>query len=346
MRLSNVSPALVLVSALAAISACSAAPSSSSSAEGEEEGAGGGSPLGPLPGIPGAPAVGEPLPAGTTDVADFGENPGNLTMRVHSPPSPASAPAIVVALHGCTQTAEAYEAAGWNELADARGFYVIYPQQSSANNMNRCFRWFEPGHTARGQGEPASIVAMVEAVRARTGASRAFVTGLSAGGAMTAVMLATYPDVFEAGAVMSGVPYKCASGMVDAFSCMSPGRSKAGSAWGDLVRAAGEGGKARLQVWHGDADYTVRPMNAGELAKQWANVHGAADKPSATETVGRATRKSWVDASGTKVVEVFTVPGMGHGTPVDPKGGCGKAGAYVLDTGLCSSAYAADFFGL
>jgi len=279
-------------------------------------------------------------------VTEFGENPGNLTMRVHAPPAPASAKAIVVALHGCTQTSTAYEAAGWNTIADTRGFYVIYPEQSPANNANRCFRWFDPAHTARGKGEPASIAAMVEAVRARTGATRAFVTGLSAGGAMTAVMLATYPDVFEAGAVMSGIPYKCAAGMVDAFSCMSPGRSKTGAAWGALVRAAAEGGTARLQVWHGDADYTVRPMNAGELAKQWANVHGLGDAPTKTETVGRATRRIYTDASGAAVVETFTVPGMGHGTPVDPKAGCGKAGAYVLDTGLCSSAYAADFFGL
>ena len=291
--------------------------------------------------------VGEPLPSGaTTDVDDFGENPGNLTMRVHAPPSPASPPSIVVALHGCTQTSAAYEAAGWNALADERGFFVVYPEQSTKNNANRCFRWFEAAHTTRGAGEPASIAAMVEHVKARTGATRAFVTGLSAGGAMTAVMLATYPDLFEAGAVMSGIPYKCASSMVDAFSCMSPGRTKTADAWGDLVRAASTTGRARLQVWHGDADYTVRAMNAAELAKQWANVNGLPEAPTKTETVGRATRRIYTDSSGAKIVETFTVSGMGHGTPVDPKGGCGKAGAYVLDTGLCSSSYAADFFGL
>jgi poly(hydroxyalkanoate) depolymerase family esterase len=268
-------------------------------------------------------------------------------MHFYAPKSAAAEPTVVVALHGCTQSAQAYAAAGWNELADERGFFVVYPEQVTTNNFNRCFRWFEPAHIARGGGEAASIAAMAEYAKRATGAKRAFVTGLSAGGAMTAVMLATYPDVFEAGAVMAGLPYRCANGMVDAYSCMSPGRAKTGDAWGDLVRAASSvSAKARLQVWHGASDATVKPMNAGELAKQWANVTGVSETPSKTDKVGTATHKTFVDGAGVVRVETYEVPGMSHGVAVDPKSGCGKAGAFVLDTGLCSSKLAADFFGI
>lgn len=299
------------------------------------------------PPVPSGP-TGAPPAAGTTStVDDFGDNPGKLRMHFYAPKTPAADPSVVVALHGCTQSAQAYEAAGWNELADERGFFVVYPEQVTGNNFNRCFRWFEPAQIARGGGEAASIAAMAEYAKRATGAKRAFVTGLSAGGAMTAVMLATYPDVFEAGAVMAGLPYRCASGMVDAYSCMSPGRTKTGDAWGDLVRAASSvSAKARLQVWHGTSDATVKPMNAGELAKQWANVGGANETPSKTDKVGSATHKTYLDPSGKVQVETYEVPGMSHGVAVDPKGGCGKAGAFVLDTGLCSSKLAADFFGI
>lgn len=299
------------------------------------------------PPVPSGP-TGAPPAAGTTStVDDFGDNPGKLRMHFYAPKTPAADTSVVVALHGCTQSAQAYEAAGWNELADERGFYVVYPEQVTSNNFNRCFRWFEPAQIARGAGEAASIAAMAEYAKRSTGAKRAFVTGLSAGGAMTAVMLATYPDVFEAGAVMAGLPYRCANGMVDAYSCMSPGRTKTGDAWGDLVRAASNvSAKARLQVWHGTSDTTVKPMNAGELAKQWANVGGASETPNKTDKVGAATHKTYIDSSGKVQVETYEVPGMSHGVAVDPKGGCGKAGAFVLDTGLCSSKLAADFFGI
>lgn len=358
MRMLSLVPGLSLL-ALAALvlptQGCASdtgSPSSSDSdAEGEKsDGPGSSSSPSPSGGsaVPeSGPAGPAPAPGTTVDVADFGDNPGKLAMHFYAPKTPAANPAVVVALHGCTQTAAAYEAAGWNELADERGFYVVYPEQSFSNQFNRCFRWYEPGQTARGSGEPASIAAMTAYAMRSTGATRAFVTGLSAGGAMTAVMLATYPDLFEAGAVMAGLPYRCANGMVDAYSCMSPGRTKTADAWGDLVRAAsGTSSTSRLQVWHGSSDTTVKVMNEGELAKQWSSVLGIAATPTKTEKVGGATRKIYADASGKTLVETFEVAGMSHGVPVDPKGGCGKAGAFVLDVGLCSSKYAADFFGL
>lgn len=98
------------------------------------------------------------LDSALTQVTGFGSNPGNLKMWTHVPSGmPANAP-VVVALHGCTQTAQAYTQTGWNALADQLKFYVIYPEQVSGNNQNVCFNWFEPGDIARGSGEALSTL--------------------------------------------------------------------------------------------------------------------------------------------------------------------------------------------
>jgi poly(3-hydroxybutyrate) depolymerase len=163
---------------------------------------------------------------------------------------------------------------------------------------------------------------------------------------MTAVMLATYPDLFEAGAIMAGLPYECATSQTDAYSCMNPGKDKAPSAWGALVPKVAGASAPRVSIWHGDADYTVRPSNLEQLVRQWTDVNGIADKPAATSTVGKAKHEEYTDASGVVRVESWTISGMSHGVSVDPKGGCGTAGAYVIDEGLCSTRHAAAFFGL
>src|SRR5215217_1918688 len=162
---------------------------------------------------------------GLTQVTGFGSNPGNLAMYRHVPTGvPANAPLVVV-LHGCTQNATGMEASGWTAAANVYKFYVVYPQQSSGNNATSCFNWFEPGDIARGSGEALSIKQMVDAMKAAYSidASRVYVVGFSAGGYMAPALLATYPDVFSAGAINAGGPYKCATTMNAAFSCMSPG---------------------------------------------------------------------------------------------------------------------------
>ncbi|MBX3186107.1 MAG: PHB depolymerase family esterase [Labilithrix sp.] len=279
------------------------------------------------------------------EVASFGENPGALKMFVHVP-ARTSAGAVVVALHGCTQSARAYVAAGWNEVADRAGFVVVYPEQSSANNLNRCFNWFEPGDTAREAGEARSIASMTEHAKSTYGASRAFVTGLSAGAAMTAVMLATYPDLFEAGAIMAGIPYACASSMNDAFSCMSPGKDRDPTAWSALLPNATASSPPRVSIWHGAADWTVRPSNMTQLVRQWSAVNAVSEEPTTTTTEGRATHAEHRDASGVTRVESWSIEGMGHGVALAPRDGCGKAGAFMVDAGVCSTTRAATFFGL
>jgi poly(hydroxyalkanoate) depolymerase family esterase len=271
---------------------------------------------------------------------------------------PASAPKnapLVVALHGCTQTAADYAKVGWNELADKYGFYVAYAEQTTANNPLRCFNWAgvygNPANLHRGQGENQSIKEMVDKMKAdySIDAKRVFVTGLSAGGAETALMLATWPDVFAAGAPIAGLPYDCAESLVDATTCTSSGKDMTASAWGDKVRAAFAGFAGpwpRVSVWQGTSDAVVNPTNEKELAKQWSSVHGSAEAPAASAKQGTVTHSTWVDAKGQVVVEMNAVEGMGHGVPIDPANGCGSAGSYVLDAKVCSTAKIADFFGL
>ncbi len=293
-----------------------------------------------------------------TQVTGFGGNPGNLRMWKHVPANmPANAP-LVVALHGCTQTASAYTNAGWNELAEQLKFYVLYPEQLSANNQNACFNWFEPGDITRGQGEALSIKQMVDKMKAdhSIDGRRVFVTGLSAGAAMTHVMAATYPDVFAGGAVMAGIPYKCATTMTQGFSCMSPGSDKTPADWASLVRGAYSGYSGpypRMSFWHGTSDYTVKNSNQNEGMEQWTAVHGLSQTPSVSETVSGYPHKVYKDGAGNALVETYDLTGMGHGTAIDPStkfpGGsaaCGTAGAYVLSTKICSTWHVARFFGL
>lgn len=290
----------------------------------------------------------------STEVTGFGSNPGNLRMFKYVPPNlPVNAP-LVVAMHGCSQSAASYDAeSGWELLAQRWHFAVVLPQQQSANNSSACFNWFETGDTTRGQGEALSIKQMIDKMRADHGsaADRVYVTGLSSGGAMTAVMLATYPEVFAGGAIVAGIPYRCATSSTAAFSCMSPGSDLTPAQWGDKVRAASThtGPWPIVSIWHGDADYVVRPANASESLQQWTNVHGVDQVADVEDSVAGYPHKVYRDAQGRARVETYTITGMGHGTPVDPGTGesqCGTAGAYLLDVNICSSYYIGRFWGL
>lgn len=297
-------------------------------------------------------SVAAPAQAATlTQVTGFGSNPGNLTMYAYRPDGlPAGAP-LVVALHGCTQNATAYHNnSGWQKYADQWRFTVIYPQTSSANAANACFNWFQTGDTTRGQGEPLSIKQMIDHAVGNFGSNRArvYVTGLSAGGAMTAAMLATYPDVFAAGSVVAGIPYRCATSQTNAYPCMFTATAKTPQQWGDLVRAAHSGytgPRPKVAIWHGQSDAVVVPANGNSLRDQFTNVLGISQTPTGTASLPAGTT---LETYGADQVRLYKIAGMGHGTPVDPGSGadqCGTAGAYFLDT-ICSAYRDAVFFGL
>ncbi len=286
-------------------------------------------------------------------VSTFGSNPGNLRMFRYVPADlPENAP-LVVALHGCTQSAAVYaNGAGWPKYAERDGFALLFPEQKSANNQNACFNWFESGDIRRGAGEPLSIKQMVDTMVTDYGLDpeRVFVTGLSAGGFMTTVMLATYPDVFAGGGVIAGGPYRCGVGLVNAFSCMNPGTNKTPKAWGDLVRGASSysGEWPKVSIWHGDADFTVRDANLREAMEQWTNVHGTDQRADVSDTVNGYPHKVY-QKDGVSVVETYSLTGMGHGTPVDPgtaDAECGQVAAYILDVEICSSYFIGRFWGI
>lgn len=275
-----------------------------------------------------------------TLVASFGANPGALDMYEHVPANLATGRPVVVVLHGCTQTAADIEHAGWDAIADAHGFAVVYPQQRTANQPLDCFDWYDP---ATAKAEAASIVAMVDREVATYGSAGAFVTGVSAGGAMTAILLATYPDRFAAGSVMSGIPYGCATDLTSASSC-EQGATKSPQAWGDLVRAADPGFAGpwpRIQIWQGDQDRVVAPANATSLVAQWTDVHGAAQTPTATDVFGVATRTRYGDS-----VELYVVAGMGHAISIGGDGCPSTPAMYFEDHGVCATLRAADLFGV
>jgi feruloyl esterase len=288
-----------------------------------------------------------------TEVTGFGSNPGNLRMLTYVPETLLEPRALVVVLHGCTQTATSYEfGTGWSTLADRHGFVLLLPEQNRSNNPLRCFNWFRAEDNGRNGGEALSIKQMVDRMVAEHGIdrSRVFITGLSAGAAMTSVMLATYPDVFAGGAIIAGVPYRCANGLQDAFDVIFKGRSREAREWGDLVRAASphQGPWPRVSVWHGAADSTVKPINADEIVKQWTDVHGLAHASSAEDAVEGYPRRVWRGVDGRDLVESYSITGMAHGAPIAPGGveGCGKAAPFINDAGISSTHHIARFWGL
>ena len=193
-----------------------------------------------------------------------------------------------------------------------------------------------------------SIRQMIEKTIGAHGIERGhvYITGLSAGGAMTTAMLAAYPEMFAAGAIIAGLPYGTASNVHEAFESMFQGKQRSGQEWGDAVRRASRhrGPWPRVSIWHGDRDATVKPANADALIAQWRDVHGIADAPIA-DTVDGYPRKVW-RRDGVDVIESYTITGMAHGTPLDTHVHGGSAGPFLLETGISSSYHIARFFGL
>jgi poly(hydroxyalkanoate) depolymerase family esterase len=229
-----------------------------------------------------------PAIAGTTvEVMSFGSNPGKLRMYKHIPNQLPAHPALVVVMHGCTQDAVTYtDESGWTQMSDQLGVALVMPQQEQANNSNYCFSWYDPTKTARDKGEALSIKQMVDYMKSHHAIDpkRVFVTGLSAGGAMTSVMLADYPDVFSAGAIISGLPYGCANNLTDALQCMQSGHpgTTASSGVGSLPGLSGGLPLSPSYCMFYPSLCSATPVNggggsAGYTAAQWGDFVRAAD---------------------------------------------------------------------
>jgi poly(hydroxyalkanoate) depolymerase family esterase len=295
------------------------------------------------------PDVESPL----VEVRDFGPNPGALRMFAFVPEAMQQR-ALVVVLHGCGQSAAGYDhGTGWSALAQQYGFALLVPEQQLMNNANGCYNWFNPEDVTRDCGEVASIRQMIARMIEDHGIDqrRIFVTGLSAGGAMTSAMLATYPEVFSAGAIIAGLPFGVANNVRDALTIMRATPVRTPHRLGEFVRNAShhKGEWPRLSVWQGSVDGVVAPANAREIVKQWLDVHHLPQAAMSEGVVDGYPRRVWWNADGETIVESYTITNMSHGTPLgvaENEQRYGTTGPFMLEAGISSSYHIAKFFGL
>ncbi|HZR40650.1 MAG TPA: PHB depolymerase family esterase [Ktedonobacteraceae bacterium] len=238
---------------------------------------------------------------------------------------------LVVMLHGCTQNAIDFATGTrMNRLAEEKTFLVAYPEQTSSANHTRCWNWFEPTDQLRGSGEPSLIAGITQQIihAYHVDVNRVYVAGMSAGGAMAVIMAATYPDLYAAVGVHSGLAYGVASDLPSGFAAMRRGAGRDARRLSRVIP---------LIVFHGDRDTTVSPVNAHHLVDQWLQATSHEQDRSAQNAKvergqvanGQAYTKSlYHDASGRVTVEMWLVHQAGHawsgGSPegsfTDPRG--------------------------
>jgi poly(hydroxyalkanoate) depolymerase family esterase len=271
------------------------------------------------------------LPDGASFRADSYADPaGSRAYKLFVPSGyQGQALPLVVMLHGCTQSPDDFAAGTrMNELAEEQTCLVVYPAQAASANASKCWNWFSPRDQQRGRGEPALIAGITRQVMRDHAVDprRVYVAGLSAGAAAAAIMGMTYPDLYAAVGVHSGLACGAASDVLSAFAAMRQGKAAA-------TAGAGETPPRRIVptiVFHGDQDTTVNPCNADQVIAQ---VKAAAALQTRVEQGqvpgGRAySRTLHADASGRTVIEQWVVHGGGHawsggspaGSYTDPQG--------------------------
>lgn len=265
---------------------------------------------------------------------------GQRNYKLYVPSGYRGAPLpLIVMLHGCTQDADDFAAGTrMNTFAERHDCLVAYPIQPKRANPSGCWNWFKPGHQQRERGEPSLIAGITRDVIANHGVdpARVYVAGLSAGGAMAAVMIHTYPELYAAAGIHSGLPYRCAHDVPSALAAMK-------GAVGPRRRQGADGHdgstvpKRPLIVFHGDADTTVHPSNGSELVRAFsANtspVTERLDRPGRACTRRRMTAANGIDA------EYWII----HGAPHAWAGGSVR-GTYTDATGPDASAEMVRFF--
>jgi poly(hydroxyalkanoate) depolymerase family esterase len=273
-------------------------------------------------------------PPGRFEAFSYSGAAGHRDYRLYLPGGRDDGPLpLVVMLHGGTQDAATFAAAtGMNDLAERQGFLVAYPQQPGSANPGKFWNWFVPAHQRRDAGEPSLIAGITRQVaeRYRADASRVYVAGFSAGGAMAAVMAAVYPDLYAAVGVHSGVRYAAADDMTSGFAAMKKGPSRP-------ARLQGLAGQPRpLIVFQGDRDKTVALANAAGLIDDVLAAASADGRPRTPPAVtggqvpgGHAyTRTCYQDPAGGTLAESWIIHqgghawsgGAAHGSYTDPSG--------------------------
>ncbi|KAI0795876.1 acetyl xylan esterase [Abortiporus biennis] len=251
-------------------------------------------------------------------VTNFGSNPTGVQMFVYKPARLATPTPLIVAMHYCTGTAQAYfQGTQYANLADTHGFIVVYPD---APDSGGCWDVHTTGTlTHDGGGDSLAIASIVRYAIQNWGvdASRVFATGTSSGAMMTNVLMGAYPDLFAAGSAFSGVPYGCFAGP-DMWNsqCAQGQLIKTPQQWGDQVRSGYPGFTGthpKFQFWHGTADTTLYPQNFWEDIKQWTNVFGVSQTPTSNTT--NDPLRGYSRASFGPNVQAILAQGVGHTVP-------------------------------
>jgi poly(hydroxyalkanoate) depolymerase family esterase len=279
-------------------------------------------------------SVPPPPGAGSFIAGRFSDGRTQRQYKLYIPPQAGERPLpLVVMLHGCTQDPDDFAAGtGMNDAARAQGCYVLYPAQLQQANPQRCWNWFKHSHQQRGRGEPAQLAAMTRDViaRHRIDPKRVYVAGLSAGGAMAAILGAAYPEIYAAVGVHSGLASGAARDLQSALAAMRSGAPAAGARAG-----------VPTIVFHGDADATVHPSNGEHVIS--ASVGGAAGEPEVDRQrpAGRRgyTRRVHRSPQGRVVAEHWVVHGSGHAWS-----GGSREGTYTDPAGPDASAQMLRFF--
>ncbi|RKF15317.1 esterase [Roseovarius spongiae] len=287
----------------------------------------------------GPPASAAPMPEGAAFRSGrFACAAGARGSRTYVPASATQGvEGVVMMLHGCTQSAEDFAiGAGMNALAETHRLIVIYPQQSRRDNAQSCWNWFSPGDQRKGRGEPAILAGIAREALAEFAVppERCFVAGLSAGGAMAMILARTYPEVFAAVGVHSGLAHGAARDVSSAFAAMAGNGAQA-------TEIPGAGQPVRCILFHGTADATVHRSNAEAVARQ---ALAGAPQTVETQAEGNAGGRSYqrriaTDAQGKVLLEQWTVEGLGHAWS-----GGNADGSYTDAQGPDASAEMVRFF--
>lgn len=256
------------------------------------------------------PAVSTP-PAAHFMSRSFACDAGSRSFKLYVPTPRDEKPwAVLVMLHGCQQNPDDFAlGTRMNEVAEAQNLIVAYPHQTAAANAGSCWNWFSPAHQLRDRGEPAIIAGLTRQLMQEFDipAGNAFCAGLSAGGAMAAVLAETYPDLFAAVGAHSGLPYASASDVVSAFATMrGDGKSRPAPAHAAARKPV------RMIVFHGTSDTTVHPSNSAQLVDDAAVVGWQLREEHLTEGAGDTSRRIFSDSTGRPMIEYWQIEGLGH----------------------------------
>ena len=291
------------------------------------------------------------------EITNFGVNKGNLEMYVYKPINNDMEVPLVVVLHGCAQTAtEMAEQSGWNSLADFHNFMVLYPQQKVENNLNKCFNWYENQDISKNDGESDTIKEMIQYAIQNydIDPSKIFVTGLSAGGAMTNVLLANYPDLFDSGAVLSGIPFKAANDLATAYAAMQGKVEKSNKEWVAAISKNNpnyQGEYPKVVIFHGFDDPFVNVKNAEIIEMQWKGIHKIESNPTMVpEFNGNPDIiKTTYFKNNCPTIVKYEINNLGHAMAVDPgteKQQGGNVAKFAVDKNFHTTYWVAKFFGL